>query len=86
MVLTDFVFALAKFAVYFFHLLFNCQVSIAPALRVSLSIISPSPRFVNRFFEIFSKIFDRFSGDFRCWFFAPTRIFYHRLSIMSIVF
>ena len=57
MVLTDFVFALAKFALYFYLLLFNCQVSIAHLLCVSLSIISLSSTFVNRFLKSFFKIF-----------------------------
>ena len=64
LVLTDFVFALAKFALYFYLLLFNCQVSITLAFawvrsrfRVSLSIISLLNPLVNTFFEISLKIF-----------------------------
>ena len=62
LVLTDFVFALAKFALYFFYLLFNCQVSIAHLFYVSLSIISPSNPFVNSFLKIFQNFFDRHRG------------------------
>ena len=58
MVLTDFVFALAFFALYFFYLLFNCQVSIAPAFYVSLSIISPIPSLVKWFFKTFLSFFE----------------------------
>ena len=58
LVLTDFVSHLLNFALYFFYLLFNCQVSIAPAFYVSLSIISPLPLFVKRFFKTFLSFFE----------------------------
>ena len=47
------------FALYFFYLLFNCQVSIR-SLCESLSIISLLFYLVKRFFKTFSKIFSRF--------------------------
>ena len=58
LVLTDFVFALAFFALYLFLLLFNCQGSIfSMPSDESLSIISQPLRFVNTFFEISLKNF-----------------------------
>ena len=87
MVLTDFVFALAKFALYFFYLLFNCQVSIAHLFYVSLSIISPSNPFVNSFLKIFSIFLSPFGVSQVCQrFFAPTHKLYHFVLRLSIGF
>ena len=55
---------LLNFALYFFYLLFNCQVSIAPRFYVSLSIISLIHLFVKRFFKTFLSFLSDFFAVF----------------------
>ena len=83
--LTDLYSHLLKFALYFYLLLFNCQVSIAHRLRESLSIIPQPFRFVKRFFKTFLSFFNLFfCGRFR--FFAATHLLYHNSFRLSIGF
>ena len=70
---------------YFYLLLFNCQVSIAHRLRESLSIIPQPFRFVKRFFKTFLSFFQLlFCGRSR--FFAATHLLYHNSFRLSIGF
>ena len=83
------VFRTCFFALYFYLLLFNCQVSIcsfAHSRAESSSIISLSVLLVKGFLKIFLNFFNRFPNFKPVAFLATTLLLYHVSFALSIPF